>query len=284
MTSKRLVALTVVLGLAMALLGCGDDGTGPAETPITMTTYFNLNVDGQSLILSQLPNYANSSGTMYSIKTLRFVITDVVLHGDGGASVKVADLHYFDLADPTTQSFEYTGLPHEEWTSVSFTFGLDETDNVRNKYLSRPQFHLDMQWPSDLGANLGYHYMQLEGNYETGPGTTAAYTTHTGPRQLDGSNPNFPGEVDATPHHFHFGVDLPFTPIHIHNEGTGELTINFNLNDWYKDSDAGDGEDTEYDFADYPEVIMGNLDAQRELKTNGRFCFTAELEAHGGHH
>jgi hypothetical protein len=284
MKHPRYSICVAMLALALGLSGCGDDDpTGGDETSITMRTKFNLNVDGQPILLNQLA-YTNSSGTTYSISGIRFVISDVVLHGQGGTAIKVADLHYFDSSEISTQTFEYTGLPHEEWTSVSFTFGLDETDNVRDKYVSRTQFHLDMQWPQILGANLGYHYMQLEGEYSTGGGT-AAYTTHTGPRQLDGTNPDFPGIIDATPYHFHFAVDLPFTPTHIHNEGRGDLTINFNLNDWYKDSDAGDGLDSEYDFADYPtQLIMGNLDAQGKLHANGRYCFSATLEAIGGHH
>ncbi len=275
MTHTRFLALAVAVWLFGAGFGCSDDDN-PTDTaaPIALSAFFNLNVDGQPLILNNL-GYTNSSGTAYSIKALQFVISHVTLHYNGGA-VEIAELHYYDLSDPSTQSFEFTGLPHEEWTSVSFTFGLDETDNVRDQYLSRPQFHLDMQWPSNLGEDLGYHYMQLTGDYETGPGTTSGYGTHMGPRQMD---------TDPAPYHFHFAVDLPFAPLHIHNEGEGELTINFNLNDWYTDSDPGDGQDTEYDFSDYPtQAIMGNLEAQGKLQTNGRFCFSAELEAHGGHH
>jgi hypothetical protein len=269
----------------LGLVACGDDDPMQQEPPIEATVRFNLEVGGLPLILSTLPNYTNSSGTMYSIQLLRFVVTNVTLHDDNGTAFELADLHYYNLADPGSQSFERTGLPHTEWTRVTFTFGLDEIDNVRDKYTSRTAFHNDMQWPVTLGEDLGYHYMQLEGNYTDGPGSTAAYTTHTGPRQLDGTNPDFPGVVDPVPYHFQFDVDLSFTPTHIHNGGSGILTIDFDLNDWYSDNDAGDGVDTEYDFPDYPtQMIMGNLDAQTKLQTNGRFCFSATLEAHGGHH
>jgi hypothetical protein len=279
------IARSWILAAAMALVvsACEDDAAAPTETPIEMTASFNLNVDGQPLMPSL--EYTNDAGTSYTITGLRFVISDVTLHNENGGSVKVADLHYYDWADVSTHTFEYTGLPHEEWSRVTFTFGLDETDNVRDKYSSLTKFHLDMQWPTTLGVDLGYHYMQLEGNYRTSPTTAAAYTTHMGPRQLDGTNPDFPGEEDLTPYHFHFSVDLSFPPTHIHNEGQGELTINFNLNDWYKDNNAADGLDTRYDFADYPtQMIMGNLDAQGKLNANGRYCFTATLESHGGHH
>jgi hypothetical protein len=170
------------------------------------------------------------------------------------------------------------------WNRVSFTFGLDETRNLRNRYLSMTQFHGEMAWPTDLGANLGYHYMQLEGQYEVTPGgATAGYTTHTGPRQLDGTNPSFPGVVDATPHHYHFAVELPVTPTEVHGGGTGDVTLHFELNGWYMDHTPADGIDTQYDFTDYPAMIMGNLEAQATLQANGPFCFSASMEAHGGH-
>lgn len=283
MIRSRSLVLAVSAALLLMGIACGEDEDPVTyDTPIKVTTRFSLSVDGQGLILGDAPNYTNSSGTMYSIKTLRFVVSDVTLHSPTRA-IKIADLHYYNVADPTTQSFQYTGLPHEEWTSVSFTFGLDETDNVRDKYSALTQFHSDMQWPRDLGENLGYHYMQLEGFYATGPSTVAGYATHMGPRQLDGTNLDFPGIVDPVPYHFHFAVNLPFAPLHIHNEGRGELTINFNLNDWYKDSDPTDGVDTKYDFVDYP-IVMGNLDAQGKLHSNGRFCFSATMIAIGGHH
>jgi MbnP len=282
-TSYRSSCLAVLAASVLGVVACGEDTTAPA-TPSTIDVYFNLNVDGPGLRLNDL-SYATPAGTKYSIKVLKFVISDVVLHADDGKTAKLADVHYFDVGDGSTQTFRDSSVPHANWVSVSFTFGLDESKNVRDKYQTMTKFHAAMQWPTGLGANLGYHYMQLEGNYETSPGgATAGYTTHTGARQLDGTNPDFPGVVDATPYHYFFTVDLPFTPTHIHEAGHGELELFFNLNDWYLDSTPADGNDTSYDFTTLGnQMIMGNLDAQARLQANGRFCFSAVLRATGGH-
>src|SRR5262245_12704039 len=118
MMSTRSLVLAVSSALLLFAIGCGEDDTPVTyDTPIKVTTPFSLNVDGQGLILGDAPNYTNSSGTLYSIKTLRFVISDVTLHSATRA-IKIADIHYYNIADPTTQSFQYSGLPHEEWTSV----------------------------------------------------------------------------------------------------------------------------------------------------------------------
>ena len=274
-----------LLFLAAVLAGCGDDDPVATEPPVDVDVFFAFTVGGQPLILNQL-TYDNPAGRKYSVKTLRFVLSDIRLHSDTGAQIKLKDMHYLDLDDPSSQAIHFHGgVPHEDWSRVTFTFGLDQTRNVRDQYLSMTQFHVEMAWPTSLGANLGYHYMQLEGDYEETPGgATAGYTTHTGPRQLDGTNPDFPGVVDATPHHYHFGVELPVTPTHIHEGGTGEVTLHFELNGWYMDHAPADGNDTQYDFTDYPAMIMGNLEAQAKLQANGPFCFSASMESHGGTH
>jgi hypothetical protein len=117
--------------------------------------------------------------------------------------------------------------------------------------------------------------MQLEGNFETSPGgPTAGYTTHAGAFQIDG--------VDPAPRHFFFEVDAPFTPTHVHE--VGELEIFINLNGWYIDHAPADGFDSAYDFNDLPDqMIMDDGDAQAKLQANGPFCFSATLEATGGH-
>jgi hypothetical protein len=278
---SRWLALAAVS--LLALLGCGEDAAAP-ETPSTVDVFFNLNVDGPGLQLNNLI-YTTPAGTKYSIKVLKFVISDITLHSDDGRHVEIKDVHYFDVGDGTTQTFRHSSVPHANWTSVSLTFGLDETKNVRDRYQSMTKFHAAMQWPTGLGPNLGYHYLQLEGNFETTPGgATAGYTTHTGARQLDGTNPDFPGVVDATPHHHFFTVDLPFTPTHIHEGGHGEMQLFFNLNGWYLDHDLSDGIDSSYDFTTLGnQMIMGNLDAQQRLMSNGPFCFSATLVASGGH-
>jgi hypothetical protein len=94
----------------------------------------------------------------------------------------------------------------------------------------------------------------------------------------------FPGVTDATAYHFSFPVSAPFSPVHIHEGGHGELEISFNVNGWYLDHTPSDGDDTSYDFTTLGnQMIMGNLDAQGKLQTNGPGCFGAKLTSTGGH-
>jgi hypothetical protein len=281
MSSIRI--LTTVLCLAgLAALSCSNDPTSVNTNSGNADVFFSLDVDGAPLQLNSMI-YTTPAGTKYSIKEFRFIISDLTLYTDTGKAVLLKNVWYFDIGDASTQIIHAHSLPHANYNKMTFTFGLTTAKNVRNEYPSVPAL---MVWPTGLGPDLGYHYMQLEGNYETDAVThaTAGYTTHTGPRQLDGTNPDYPGVTDAVAYDFSFPVSASFTPAHIHEGGLGELDITFNLNDWYLDHLPADGLDTQYDFTALSnQMIMGNLDAQGKLQTNGPGCFGASLVAHGGH-
>lgn len=279
--NRRFIATVMMTTLAacLAIAGCSDDETptAPVET-VNVDVFFDINVDDQPLQLNSMI-YTNDAGTKYSVKTLRFVLTDITLHSTDGYSMEVSDLHYFSIADATTQTLEFTGgIAHKDWNRATFTFGLDETKNVRDKYINMVKFTQDMVWPTGLGPMLGYHYMQLEGNYELAAGGTSGYTTHTGAHQLASDPAN----------HYHFSADIAVTQTHIHPGDTGELTIHVNLSGWYRDHDPVDGTDTAYDFKDLEgtpmgQMIMANPTAQTKLRSNGPFCFSASLESTSDH-
>jgi hypothetical protein len=272
MSSIRSILIALLVS-ALAVIGCSNDPTTPAggATTGSADVSFAFTVNGIPLTLNMMNN-TTPAGTVYSVKTLRFIISNLRLHTDTGQTVLLKSAHYYDLGDATTQTIHVNDLLHANYTSVSFTFGLDDAHNKPNAYPSIPSI---MNWPPATGANFGYHYMQLEGNYETDPGThaTAGYTTHTGPAYENG-----------TSYDFSFPVSASFTPAHIHEGGVGKLDITFDLGGWYMDHTPADGVDTNYDFKALPDqTIMGNLDAQGKLKANGPGCFSATLTAAGGH-
>ena len=110
--------------------------------------------------------------------------------------------------------------------------GLDSIKNITNLFLNE-NFFPSFVWPEFLGG--GYHYMQLEGDFNT---VFNGYTTHTGATN----------GVD-----FSFNKTFPIADI-------TNININMEITNWYKNPETlnltSDG-------------IMGNIDKQVILQANG---------------
>jgi hypothetical protein len=283
---RRLLLLAApILVLAALMASCDDNSTEVLPTPTgTVTFYFDNTVDGAPLVMDTLLNYTNPSGTQYNISNLKYVISDLTLHRSNGQTFGMDGIHYRDQANDNTRSITVSDIPTGTYDMVSFTFGLDEEKNVRDRYLNYPyDFHVAMEWPSAMGGDMGigYHYMKLEGNYEVTPTpedtSTAGYTTHLGARWLADGNP-MTGVADPYPYHHFFRVYLPIPATALDDTPRG-IVITMDANKWYDDPDTGDDFDSEYDWHDLAsQAIMANLDAQKKLMINGPHCFSATVE------
>jgi len=248
-----------------------------------VTFALDHNIGGVAFTKAELGqmNYNTSKGTNYSINKMQYVISHVTLHATDGTSYGMSGVHFRDIQDDATRESTLSGVPAGTYDMVSFTFGLDAIDNVRGKFAGTDtDFHLALgDWPTILGAVTGYHYMKIEGNFIDDESNNVPYATHTGARQLDGTNPMFPGVVDDVPYHHFFRVELPITPAAI-DGNNWTIEIDVDLGAWYEDHDAGDGYDSFHDWDLLPgQMIMGNLAAQMKLMTNGPTCFTAKISS-----
>lgn len=265
--------------LCLLAFACSDDDDAivtPATTG-SVTVSLDHFVDASPLLFNVL-GYTNSTGTVYSVSRLQYLISNVTLHSTDGKAYGVTGAHFRDHADATTQTLTIAGVPNGTYDRVSFTFGLDAVDNVKDAYLNE-SWHGAMEWPGPLGSDqgLGYHYMKLEGNYEDTPGgSTSGYTTHTGARWCNGPCGPAGTVVDPTPMHHYFRVSLPVTATTIEGDAL-QLSIRFDINKWYTDPTPTDAFDSEYDWHNLAgQMIMANLAAQDMLQANGPSCFSAE--------
>ena len=172
----------------------------------------------------------------YSIQTLRYLISDIILHTDNGTSSLLDEVHFIDISIDSTLTLNIPEITDENYTSISFTMGLDSVKNSTSLFLNE-NFFPAFSWPEFLGG--GYHYMQLEGDFNT---VFQGYATHTG-----GTN----------------GIDYSFNknfPIGISIESENTITINMEINNWYSNPHivnlSSDG-------------IMGNANLQSLFQDNG---------------
>ena len=148
------------------------------------------------------------------------------------------------------------------YTSVSFTFGLDERWN-RTSALPTTQESLNMEWSPLLGG--GYHYLKLEGFFLTGGGARTGYFTHTGRIHISG---------DPVAHPHFFTVTLPLGGLDVERD-SWDVQILMNLNGWYAAPNR-------LDFGTFGPSIMDNLDIQQKLQENGPHAFSIGTVSHAG--
>tara|TARA_B110000879_G_scaffold110046_1_gene147431 strand:- start:2800 stop:3564 length:765 start_codon:yes stop_codon:yes gene_type:complete len=192
---------------------------------------FKHYVDGIELVVNEMI-YTNQSNDNYSIQTLRYLISDITLHTDNGDETLLDEVHFIDISIDSTLILNISQINYQNYTFISFTMGLDSLKNITNLFLNE-NFFPSFVWPEFLGG--GYHYMQLEGDFNT---VFNGYTTHTG-----GTN----------------GLDFSFNKMFPINEIT-DININMEITNWYKNPEI-------FDLT--TDGIMGDINKQVILKANG---------------
>lgn len=199
--------------------------------PINVFIHFNHYVNDTALVVNEM-TYTNSTNDIYSIQTLRYLISDISLHTDNGIETLLDEVHFIDISIDSTLILNIPQINYQNYTSISFTMGLDSIKNITNLFLNE-NFFPSFVWPEFLGG--GYHYMQLEGDFNT---VFNGYATHTG-----GTN-----GLD-----FSFNKTFQITDI-------DNININMEIANWYKNPEA---------FELTTDGIMGDINKQTILKSNG---------------
>jgi hypothetical protein len=197
---------------------------------------FTHTVDGDPLEIDQMI-YTNAAGQNYNVQTLRYLMSDIILHTANGNSILLDEVHFITISDSSTFNLEIQDLNSAHYSSISFTMGLDSIKNITDLYLNE-SFFPSFAWPEFMGG--GYHYMQLEGDFTT---ALQGYATHTG--GTDG--------ID-----FSFNKNFPVA-INIENANT-TVIINMEINNWYDNPNT---------IALTSDGIMEDSNKQIQLKQNG---------------
>ena len=201
---------------------------------LSLNINFKHYVDGSELVANEMI-YTNTSNDNYSIQTLRYIISDITLHTNNENETLLDEVHFIDISIDSTLTLNIPQINYQNYTSISFTMGLDSIKNITNLFLNE-NFFPSFVWPQFLGG--GYHYMQLEGDFNS---VFNGYTTHTG-----GTN----------------GIDFSFNKIFQITEITEitEITINMEITNWYKNPEI-------FDLT--TDGIMEDINKQVILKANG---------------
>ena len=210
------------------------------DSSTNLTLNFNHTANSSSSLELDSTSYLNSSSQSYTVNRLWYLISNLKLHRSNGELVDIEDIHFVDVKNRETTVIDYGTIDEGIYNKISFTFGLDSSKNVADP-ITYDSWHSDMIWPTMMGSDR-YHYMKLEGTYDT---INQFYNCHTGPTM--GSD-------------YSFNVELPIDFNTNDTEGI-MLNIIMNVNNWFENPN---------NFVLSSNGIMMNMGAQMQLKQNGQ--------------
>lgn len=267
--SLRPTRLTVFLWLpaaALILISCNkSDDPEPKNASGTFTLHMEHHENGMPLQLHKLI-YANQAGNQYMVTGLKYFISDITLHYDGGKNLILdgwKDIFYIDEDIPGSLSWQFFDqIPAMKYDSVSFIFGITGAKNQSFMFVNPPEAL--MMWPQVLGG--GYHYLMLDGKWKDTAGVLQPFNFHLGIGQLY-KGPGF--EVDSIYAFVQnwFRVSLPGSGFQMAEGGTVTLHLAMDIENWFRDPYV-------FDFNHWGGAIMQLQPAMEQVRENGRNVFS----------
>jgi hypothetical protein len=249
-TSKiKFITLALLTMLLFTITSCNEDDPLPEPEPTEsfVSFVFEHSVDDDQLTFNDII-YSNAFGNQYSVETLRYIISDIVLTRTNGTKILIDKEHYVDaLVSETTIFDPDLSIPVGEYSSVAFKFGISKEKNLPGLFPNPPENN--MEWPPAMG--IGYHYMKLEGKIDSS-GTISNFQAHTGPTMNNDNS---------------FEVSLQNSSFTTPGSSTN-IVIRMDINKWWQSPDILDLNNVT--------GIMGNQDMQLKLKANGADVFSFE--------
>jgi hypothetical protein len=242
MKRQRIFILSIFLIALISIISCGKDpGYG------TFILKLNHTVEGEPVEIEQL-KYSNEAGHTYSVVNLKYYLSNIVLHEKEGGRFSYDKVHLRDINDPLTEEIVMEDIPDGTFTSLSFTFGLDEAINVDGG-LDNTVENINMEWP--IPGDQGYHYMKFEGRYDSlNTGVIRSFNVHTGATK---GNQNY------------INVTIPFSETLLESN-SWMIDLNMDLHEWLHNPNV-------FDFVNNERIMM-KQSAQELLKANGATVFS----------
>jgi len=241
----RSITPVVALLLVLFLSGCNKDDVA---TTGSLDFAFSESVGSGELTMDNFL-YECLAGHTYSVVTVRYYISRVMIRAKNGSTFDLADVIYRDARDGDVTAVSIPDIPNGEYTSLEFVFGLDEIMNVDGGLENTLQ-NINMEWP--IPGDQGYHYMKFEGKYKVYHSDTInSFNLHLG---ATAGNQNY------------FHVNLPLQNMNI-NGDQWRLVLNMDVNEWLQNPNT-------YDFETFGPAIMMNQNAQEVLQENGATVFS----------
>lgn len=262
--NKNLIQIALyflVLVFSISILSCDDNDDDDVDPMGKIVFKFAHFIDGSEFSKDSMM-YTNAAGNLYEVNVIQYFITNITLHKSNGSQVVIKDRtsYYVDTDIPTTLAWNPVDkIPTGDYSSISFTFGIDSANNTRSKFVNAPE--KDMSWPPWGGENCGYHYMKLNGSWNDTAAVRRNFGFHLGVGMKYDQDSNMINCQN------YFSTSLSNSSFKIIDGGTVEVQIVMNIENWFENPNI-------YNHNEWDVAIMMNQDAQQVIKENGQDVFS----------
>jgi len=261
----KLRSLLLFITILIAIGSCKKDE--PIETNKfgKISFQFAHHVNGLALV-TDTSIYINAAGNEYLVNEVQYFISDVMLHNSDGSDVLInqdVGIHYIDTDIPSTFAWSIPAdIPVGNYSSVSFTFGINEAKNQSNMFPNPPE--RDMFWPEFLGG--GYHYMKMNGKWLDTNSMITPFNFHLGIGQIYAHDVINVDSITGFVQNY-FTVTVPNSSFAISENQTTSMELIMNIDSWFDTPHV-------WDFNYWGGSIMQNQEAMQTAKENGADVFT----------
>ena len=178
-TGKYLITgLLVAVGI-MTIASCRKKPDPVTNTPAvdgSLKMEFS-NVVGENGLVLNTQSYVNAAGDTFYVSAYRYYISNIILNRTNGQSyAEPNSYHLLDQEDLASRKIRLENVPGGEYSSVTFTIGVDSTKNVNGANTGAIDPGNGMHWT----WNTGYIMAKLEGIANTSAAPRKAFTFHIG--------------------------------------------------------------------------------------------------------
>lgn len=209
--------------VSAVFLSCAFISCRKENDKINLSVEFTHSV-GNKIFIKDSLQYINTAGNHYEVNELQYFISDIVLHQQDGNNVAIqadSGIHYVDIDIPGSLLWNFDQqIPKGNYTSVSFTFGMNEAKNKTGRFVNPPE--RDMFWPDIMGG--GYHYMKMNGQWKDTLNQLSPFNFHMGPGMKEGGM----GVIQN-----YFTVQVPNSGFNITSDANHRLILNMDIASWF---------------------------------------------------
>ena len=247
---KKIALIILVAALAISCKN-NDDSVDPVYVDFN----FTHNWDGSTIENAdfEVTEYTIAHGEVLTISKLVYLISDITFTSSTGDIYDAGDFNLVNVRQGVNLTFTpNVQIPPGDY-AVSFTFGLDDEDNINAAY---PELNTTIEgpWGVPLPMGGGYHYMRMEGKFiiPAAPGPEVGFAYHT-------VRANDMSAMPMTLLDTSFEVDLGQVTI----SNNTNIEIEMNAAEWFKNPNL-------WDLSTLFTSLMPNFSAQVMMSENGQ--------------